>query len=288
MKVSIILPTYNRAYCIGNTIDSVLKQTYTEWELIICDDCSKDNTQELIGGYKDERIRYVRNNKNLGLPANRNIGIESSKCDMVMFLEDDIIIEPDCLEILIKTYLLLSGKVGAVTPRTIEDDKQGTLLSLEKMVADDVRRKLNKPSYISKWTGLIYRNMAMVSDKVLETDIVSSWSLFDKKAILEIGRYSTIYNKIVGYSHEETDLFVRLRKHGYKLYYQSKALAYHKHSSKGGTRVGQIRYAWNYVAAHTIFLLKNYGIKAIYMLTFSYISLILNVMKYVPKLRKND
>ena len=60
--VSIIMPSYNTAKYIGESIDSVLAQTYSDWELIIVDDCSTDNTDEVISKYlSDPRIRYLKN-----------------------------------------------------------------------------------------------------------------------------------------------------------------------------------------------------------------------------------
>ncbi|MCA9750380.1 MAG: glycosyltransferase family 2 protein, partial [Romboutsia sp.] len=64
--VSIILPTYNRAYVLNRAIDSVMSQTFKDWELIIIDDNSKDNTEDLIKGINDKRIKYIKNIKNLG------------------------------------------------------------------------------------------------------------------------------------------------------------------------------------------------------------------------------
>lgn len=61
--VSIISPSYNCEKFIGKTIDSVLAQTYENWELIIVDDCSTDNTDAVVGKYNDKRIKYLKNEK---------------------------------------------------------------------------------------------------------------------------------------------------------------------------------------------------------------------------------
>ena len=58
--VSVIMPSYNTARFIGNSIKSVLNQTYTNWELIIVDDCSTDNTDEVVENFKDERIKFLK------------------------------------------------------------------------------------------------------------------------------------------------------------------------------------------------------------------------------------
>ena len=70
--VSIIMPSYNTAKFIGDSIESVLNQTYTNWELIIVDDCSTDDTDKIVNNFKDSRIKYLKNKKNLGAALTRN------------------------------------------------------------------------------------------------------------------------------------------------------------------------------------------------------------------------
>ena len=70
--VSIIMPSYNTAKFISKTIESVLEQTYKNWELLIVDDCSTDNTDEIVSKYDDDRIIYLKNKKNSGAAVSRN------------------------------------------------------------------------------------------------------------------------------------------------------------------------------------------------------------------------
>ena len=97
--VSVIITTYNRADMIVMAIESVLSQTYPNWELIIADDASTDDTFELLKYYRnDPRIRYVRNEINLGIAANRNEAIRHSKGMYIAMLDsDDKWIDPDKL-----------------------------------------------------------------------------------------------------------------------------------------------------------------------------------------------
>jgi glycosyltransferase involved in cell wall biosynthesis len=91
--VSVIIPTYNRAHLIGETLDSVLAQTYQNWECIIVDDGSKDNTDEVVGKYvkKDSRFKYYhRPEEHLpGGNGARNYGIIKSEGDFINFLDSD-------------------------------------------------------------------------------------------------------------------------------------------------------------------------------------------------------
>lgn len=87
--VSIIIPTYNRSQLIGRSIKSVLNQTYRNFELIIVDDGSVDDTEKVVAGFKDERIRYVRREKNGGEAAARNTGIKAAKTDYIAYQDSD-------------------------------------------------------------------------------------------------------------------------------------------------------------------------------------------------------
>jgi glycosyltransferase involved in cell wall biosynthesis len=88
--VSIILPTYNRENYITRSIDSVLKQSFDNWELIIIDDGSSDNTGTLVSDYlsNDERIFYLKKN-NSGVPISRNVGIKLSSGTYLTFIDSD-------------------------------------------------------------------------------------------------------------------------------------------------------------------------------------------------------
>ncbi len=85
---SIILPTYNRAHLLSKAIESVLAQTFTDWELVIVDDGSTDNTKELVTAYADDRIRYIYQ-ENQERSAARNNGIKQSRGAYICFLDSD-------------------------------------------------------------------------------------------------------------------------------------------------------------------------------------------------------
>ncbi|NER33278.1 MAG: glycosyltransferase family 2 protein [Oscillatoria sp. SIO1A7] len=87
--ISVIIPTYNRANLVRRAIDSVIKQSYENLEIIVVDDASGDNTQEVINGIGDSRIRYIRHGVNQGGAATRNTGIEAATGEYVAFLDSD-------------------------------------------------------------------------------------------------------------------------------------------------------------------------------------------------------
>ncbi len=98
MKVSVVLPTYNRAQSIRSAIDSVLAQTYRDFELIIVDDGSTDSTRELVEQYSDKRIRYIRHEKNRGLAAGRNTGARDARGIFIANQDSDDIWMPEKLQ----------------------------------------------------------------------------------------------------------------------------------------------------------------------------------------------
>lgn len=87
--VSIIMPAYNSENYIKEAIESVLKQTYSEWELLIVDDCSGDRTGSVIQEYSDARIQYTRLLENSGVAKARNTGIDNSNGRFIAFLDSD-------------------------------------------------------------------------------------------------------------------------------------------------------------------------------------------------------
>ena len=87
--VSIIMPNYNSAKFIKDTIDSVVAQTYQNWELIIVDDCSSDDSLEIIQQYEDSRIRVIKNTVNSGAAISRNNAIEAANGRWIAFLDSD-------------------------------------------------------------------------------------------------------------------------------------------------------------------------------------------------------
>lgn len=98
--VSVITPTYNSAKFIGRTIQSVLAQTYQNWEMIIVDDCSKDNTKEIVENYvrKDSRIQYYLLDKNSGAAVARTTAMKLAQGSYMAFLDSDDIWMPEKLE----------------------------------------------------------------------------------------------------------------------------------------------------------------------------------------------
>lgn len=96
--VSIIMPTYNCGLFIADSIRSVISQTYTNWELIIVDDCSTDNTEQIVRGFNDTRIHYLQNEQNSGAAITRNNALRAARGRYIAFLDSDDLWAKDKLE----------------------------------------------------------------------------------------------------------------------------------------------------------------------------------------------
>lgn len=99
-KISIITPVYNCEKLIGNTIETVIAQTYTNWEMLLVDDCSTDNSKKIIEEYiqKDNRIKYFKLEQNSGAAVARNYALEKSEGRFIAYLDSDDLWKPEKLE----------------------------------------------------------------------------------------------------------------------------------------------------------------------------------------------
>ncbi len=131
--VSVILPTYNRASELGKAMQSVLDQTYENLELIVVSDGSTDETEQVVKGFTDPRVRFLRSEKNGGLAYARNLGIRDAKFDLLAFHDDDDLWKTAKLENQVRellksnlntgfcycemSYIMLDGKTVHIVPR---------------------------------------------------------------------------------------------------------------------------------------------------------------------------
>lgn len=121
--VSIVMPSYNTGRFIKETIESVLAQSYTAWELIIVDDCSTDNTDEVVKQYIfDKRIHYIKNDSNMGAAMSRNRALREANGKWIAFLDSDDVWMPEKLEKQI-TFMRVNGYYFSYT-NYIEIDEE--------------------------------------------------------------------------------------------------------------------------------------------------------------------
>ena len=97
IKITVLMPAYNASNYIGEAIESVLKQTFSDFELLIIDDGSTDNTAEIVQGFKDSRIVFIQQ-KNAGIALALNAGLQAARAEYIARFDADDICYPNRLE----------------------------------------------------------------------------------------------------------------------------------------------------------------------------------------------
>ena len=142
--VSVVMPAYNGEKYIGDAIESIINQSYTEWELIIIDDASMDHTIDVVYKYTDSRIKLYRNNENKGISYSTNLGIAKSKGRYIALLDDDDLAAKDRLALQV-TYLDQNPSIDILGGRAVNINEKGDILG------HDFKAPLNNPKFIKAW-----------------------------------------------------------------------------------------------------------------------------------------
>ncbi len=184
--VSVIVPTYNRANTIIRAIESVLKQTYENIEIIIVDDASGDNTAEMVKSVVDSRIKIIRHETNKGGGAARNTGINEARGKYVSFLDSDDIWIPEKIEKQVDQFERADSRVGVIYTGFYRTDK------------DDVITKQVTPSK----KGDLY-------NRLLEGNIIGTTSVImvKRECLQQVGGFNVSLS-----SCQDWDLYIRLSK----------------------------------------------------------------------------
>lgn len=160
-KISVVMSVYNGEYFLREAIDSILAQSFTDFEFIIIDDCSTDSSVDVINSYQDKRIRLLRNEKNLRLPASLNKGIMASKGEYIARMDADDISLPNRFEKQVE-YLDRHTDIVALGGSYQAIDKDGNNLYIHRaMKGDRLEKYFLYPSPISHPTVMIRREIMM-------------------------------------------------------------------------------------------------------------------------------
>lgn len=150
--ITIVIPTYNRAYIISRSLDSVQKQTFANWECIVVDDHSTDDTKEVVDQYiqKDKRFRYIVNSRTKGAQGARNTGILDAKGEWVVMLDSDDYIFPTYLEKVADVARHTDAKVICCYGQIIEEDTGQKMEMLDRFHSGNIYRDLlNSRAYVT-------------------------------------------------------------------------------------------------------------------------------------------
>lgn len=130
---TVIIPLYNKENYIEKTLYSVLNQDFSDFEILIIDDCSTDNSLEKLNNFSDSRINIIKNIKNLGLSATRNIGIKNAKSDYITFIDADDLWKPHFLnEISLLINLFPEAKIFGTNYEEITSGSKKVNIAINK------------------------------------------------------------------------------------------------------------------------------------------------------------
>lgn len=224
-KISIIIPTYNRAEYLKQSIESALTQTYTQYEVLVVDDGSTDNTKEIIDSFKSERLRHIKK-EHSGAPATRNRGIKEAKGEFIIWLGSDDILMPEA----IATYMKALKKFPTV------DVFYGNIL-----VTDEKLNKLMELKYLD-W----YKRNAELLTKMFNSNCIpDGGSMIKKDCFTRVGGYDEAFLRAHDY-----EFWVRLIKFAQFKYIDQTILKWRWHGKN--------------MSSGTIKIDTNYDIRVIY------------------------
>lgn len=197
-KVSVIIPCYKQASFLSEALQSVVSQTYENWECFIVDDGSPDDTKEIAEKWcnKDSRIHYL-NQQNGGLSSARNFGIQNAKSDFILTLDADDKYEKTFIEKALKIFDE-NSKIGVVSSWVVrfKDDKEIAIIKPNGKTIED----------------FLFQNAC------------NGTSLFRKKCWLEVGGYDEKMKK----GYEDWDFYIRVCSIGWQVYVIPEPLFYYR------------------------------------------------------------
>jgi glycosyltransferase involved in cell wall biosynthesis len=170
-RVSVIIPTYNYCHFLGEAIQSVLEQTFSDFELIVVDDGSTDNTKEVVDSFGDSRIRYIYQ-ENRGVSAARNTGIKVSSGEYVAFLDSDDMWLPENLELKVKVLdsrsdvalicsdaYVFNDDTSDILGRLWHDKKSADRVNLQRVSKQPLKEMLSRGGFIAPQLTVVRREV---------------------------------------------------------------------------------------------------------------------------------
>ena len=200
--VSVIMPTYNHAKIIGKAIESVLNQTYKNFELIIIDNYSEDDTEKIVASYSDDRIIYLKFRNNGIIAASRNAGIKHSHGEWISFLDSDDYWEKEKLQ---AVHSAIKKNPGAILvshcERVINNGVIARRLTNFKKCDDIYKELLFRGNFLSTSATSVKRNIlfkAGLFDTRENYRAVEDYDLWLRIAKLREGKFVHV-DKVLGY-----------------------------------------------------------------------------------------
>lgn len=219
-KISVCIPTFNRVNLLPYAIESVINQTYQDFELIVCDDGSRDNTPELMSHYTDSRIKYIRHQENIGKSNNMRSGFDAARGEYFIKFDDDDRLTPDFL-----------ARTVAILVQDSSIDFVGTdhwIIDINNVRDDKITQENSRRWGRKKLSPGIVDNLLEVV--FIYQSFQVGATLFRRQTLQELGFMLPNMQNC-----EDNDLFVRLALAGKKGYYLPELLMeYRCHAEQQG------------------------------------------------------
>lgn len=209
--ISVVLPTYNGARYLRESIESVLRQTVEDWELIVVDDCSTDDSRAIAEAYaaKDARIRVLHNEKNSKLPHSLNVGFHEARGEYLTWTSDDNRYLPQALEKM-RDYLDVHPEVSFVSARAFTIDERG-----ERLYTEDLPEGMLPPLDVSS---------------MFLNDSAGACFMYRRDIIQDIGEYDETL-----FGTEDYDYWLRILEHGKQMAAMPEVLYEYRYHSQSLT-----------------------------------------------------
>ena len=217
--VSVIIPTYNRVQPLKRAIQSVLDQTFTDFEIIVIDDASADGTDKFMLSLKDQRIKYFRHVSNKGGSAARNTGIRSSTGEYIAFLDSDDTWLPEKLQLQVQHFESLSTDIGAVYTGLVKLSQKNTVMgNMTPTVSGNIQSAIYAENCVGPLSTVMVRRDCLDRAGLFDESLPScqDWDLFIR--ISGVCKFSFIPNALVRYyiSNDSITKNPRAKAIGYK------------------------------------------------------------------------
>jgi glycosyltransferase involved in cell wall biosynthesis len=170
-SVSVVIPTYNYGRFLDDCLESVVTQTFADFEIIVVDDASTDDTPRIAALTSDRRIRYVRHDRNRGVAAAQNTGIDAARGDLVALLGADDLMEPD--------NLTRKVDVLATQPDVVLVHGPASPINESGMLLFKPRRSTGPATVQHLFPQLLYGNSIVASSVVMRRDALRAVGSFD-------------------------------------------------------------------------------------------------------------
>lgn len=172
-KVSVIIPVYNAERFIEDTINSVKEQTYSNWELLLVDDCSKDNSEKIIQSYveKDDRVKYIKLEKNSGAAVARNKGVEIASGRYICYLDADDKWEKDKLR---KQIAFIQSKNCAFSYTSYQFADENCNPTGAKVIVPESLNYKQALKNTTIWTSTVMFDMTKLTKEQIYMPVVKS------------------------------------------------------------------------------------------------------------------